>query len=135
MVKIILSGCCGKMGHVVRESVSKRDDCEIVAGVDLQDEAGAVFPVFHSFRDVNVNADVIIDFSHPSVLEELLDFAERREIASVLATTGYSDEQVKKIHDYAERTPIFFSFNMSLGMNLMVELAKKATCILSDSML
>lgn len=120
------------MGHVVRESVSKRDDCEIVAGVDLQDEAGAVFPVFHSFRDVNVNADVIIDFSHPSVLEELLDFAERREIASVLATTGYSDEQVKKIHDYAERTPIFFSFNMSLGMNLMVELAKKATCILSD---
>ncbi len=132
MVNIILSGCCGKMGRVIRNCVSQRDDCKIIAGVDLCADATADFPIVPSFSQLDTDADVIIDFSHPSTLDGLLSFAESKGIAAVLATTGYSDEQIAKIKDYSNRTPLFFSFNMSLGINLMVELIKKATCILSD---
>lgn len=132
MVNIILSGCCGKMGHVIRNCVASRDDCRIAAGVDLVPDDQADFPIVTRFSDIDTEADVIIDFSHPSTLDDLLSYAESKSIAVVLATTGYSDAQVAKIHEYADRTPLFFSFNMSLGINLMVELVKKATCILSD---
>ncbi len=132
MVNIILSGCCGKMGRVISNCVALRDDCRIVAGVDLVADDQADFPIVTRFCDITTEADVIIDFSHPSALDGLLDYAESRSIAVVLATTGYSDAQVAKIKEYADRTPLFFSFNMSLGINLMVELVKKATCILSD---
>lgn len=74
MTKIILSGCFGHMGKVITDCVAKRADCEIVAGVDIGDGTAA-YPVFKSFSDVNVDADVIIDFSHPSVLNGLLEFA------------------------------------------------------------
>ena len=120
------------MGRVIRSCVEKRDDCKIVAGVDPVNDAQADFPVFSNCYDIDIDADVIIDFSHPSALDNLLDYAEKKGVALVLATTGYSDEQVKKIHEYSKRIPLFFSFNMSLGINLMVELVKKATCILSD---
>ena len=132
LVNIILSGCCGKMGRVIRDCVDKRDDCRIVAGVDLVSDPQADFPIVSSFCDIETNADVIIDFSHPSALDSLLEYAEKTGVAVVLATTGYSEEQVAKIHEYAKRIPLFFTFNMSLGINLMVELVKKATCILSD---
>ena len=69
MIRIILSGCFGKMGHVIRDCVSSRNDCEIVAGVDIGD-GKAEFPVFKSFDSTSgVDADVIIDFSHPSCFE------------------------------------------------------------------
>ena len=67
MVKIILSGCSGKMGHVITKCVEKKENCEIVAGVDIN-KCDAPYPIFASFSEIDVDADVIIDFSHPSVL-------------------------------------------------------------------
>ena len=133
MVKILLSGCCGKMGRAVRQAVAGRDDCVIVAGVDLASDATAGFPVYAAFEQVQEEADVVVDFSHPAVLPSLLAYIEKNQLPAVLATTGYSDEQTALIKKAAESSPIFFSFNMSLGINLLIELAKKATCILSDS--
>ena len=133
MTRIILSGCNGTMGKVIAASVAKRQDCQIVAGIDLNDTVNQDFPVFSSPALCTVTADVIIDFSHPSVLSDLLAFATHNAIPAVIATTGLSAEQVEQIKMTATQTPMFFSANMSLGVILMVELARKAAVILSDS--
>ena len=131
MTKIILSGCMGNMGKVVAGVAAERNDVEIVAGVDF---AGGIaeFPVYVNIAEVKETADVIIDFSHPNALYNLLDYAEKKKLPIVLATTGYSDEQTAHIKKASTDIPIFFSFNMSLGINLLVELCKKATKLLGD---
>ena len=73
---------------------------------------------------------MVIDFSNPAVLDGLLEYCLTNGVPAVLATTGYNEEQLAKIRKAAESIPVFFSFNMSLGINLLVQLAKKATSIL-----
>lgn len=118
------------MGRVIRSCVAGRDDCEVVAGVDLQQDSAAEFPIFQKIADVSVTADVIVDFSHPSLLADILSYAAGRGIPVVLATTGYSAEQIAQIKAASAKTAVFFTFNMSLGVNLLVELAKKAVAVL-----
>ena len=130
MLKIILSGCNGKMGRVITDIVNKRNDAAIVAGVDLDISQNGPFPVFNSFDDITVDADVIIDFSNPAVLNKLLNFAKSRKLGVVIATTGFSNEQIMEIKASANEIPVFFSFNMSLGINLLAELCRKAATIL-----
>lgn len=132
MVKIILSGCSGKMGNVITKCVSTRNDCEIVAGVDIN-KCDAPYPVFSSFSEVDVDADVIIDFSHPSVLSSLLDYCKNNNVPAVIATTGLSDEQKEEINAASKVVPLFFSANMSIGVNLVSELAAKAARVLEGS--
>ena len=96
MTRIILSGALGKMGKAITTCVENRNDREIVAGVDLAD-AECSFPIFKTFADINVDADVIIDFSHPSVLEDLLAFAKEKKIPAVIATTGLNEQQIAEI--------------------------------------
>lgn len=131
MKRIILSGCMGKMGHVVTSMVEKRSDTEIVAGVDIAGGT-ADFPVYTNIADVRELADVIIDFSHPAALDGILEFAVAHNLPAVLTTTGYSPAEIDKIKAYSAKAPLFFSFNMSLGINLLVELSKKAAQILGD---
>ncbi len=132
MVKIILSGCSGKMGHVITKCVESKENCEIVAGVDIN-KCDAPYPIFTSFADVDVDADVVIDFSHPSVLSSLLEYCENKKIPAVVATTGLSEEQKKAIEDTSKEVPMFFSANMSIGVNLISELAAKAARVLEGS--
>ena len=129
MLKIILSGCNGKMGRVITDIVNKRNDATIVAGVDLDITQNGPFPVFNSFNDITVDADVIIDFSNPAVLNNLLDFAKTKKLGTVIATTGFSDDQIAAIKAASAEIPVFFSFNMSLGINLLAELCRKAAPI------
>lgn len=133
MTDIILCGANGRMGKFITDAVLKRDDIRIVAGVDLNTEACAGFPVFSSISDVNIPADVIVDFSHPALLDSILDYVKEKKVPAVLATTGYSAEATAKIRKSAETSPIFFTFNMSLGVNLLVSLAKKAASVLGDA--
>lgn len=130
MLKIILSGCNGKMGRVITDIVTKRNDAVIVAGVDLDITQNGPFPVFHTFKEINCEADVIVDFSHPSVLEGMLSFARERGLGTVVATTGFNEEQIAVIKSAAAEIPVFFSFNMSLGINLLAELCRKAATVL-----
>ena len=131
MTKIILSGCFGRMGKTLQEMIALNDDSEVVAGVDIALQS-APFPVYQNISGVKEKADVIIDFSNPSTLDALLAFAKSTKTPLVLATTGYSEEQINDIKEAAKTVPIFFSFNMSLGVNLILGLAKKATEILGD---
>ena len=132
MVKIILSGCSGKMGHVITKCVESKENCEIVAGVDIN-KCDAPYPIFTSFADVDVDADVVIDFSHPSVLASLLEYCKNKKIPAVVATTGLSDEQKKAIEEASKEVPMFFSANMSIGVNLISELVAKAARVLEGS--
>lgn len=130
MKKIILSGCCGKMGQVVANIVEGREDCEIVAGLDLR-PMEAPFPVFAA-ADQCPAADVIIDFSHPSCVVPLLNFAREKKIPAVICTTGLGEEELAAVHAASAEIPVFFSANMSLGVNLMAELCKKAAALLGS---
>lgn len=130
MVDILLIGCNGKMGRVVTACVAERCDCQIVAGVDINTQSNAGFPVYANVRNCMAKPDVIVDFSHPSGLGNVLSYAAENSIPVVLATTGYSEEQVDEIKKASQNVPIFFTANMSLGVNLLVDLCKKAAAVL-----
>ena len=130
--KIIISGCNGRMGRVV-ESICEADpDVSVVAGFDVSLESRA-FPVFVSPANFTGEADAVIDFSSPAALDGLLAFALERKVPLVLATTGYSDEQLAQIDEASKHIPIFRSANMSLGINVLLELVKNAAAVLGDS--
>ncbi|MBZ4670646.1 MAG: dihydrodipicolinate reductase [Oscillospiraceae bacterium] len=130
LTDIAICGCNGKMGKVIYGIIKDRSDCRVVAGIDVNTNQYADFPVFPIPNEMTAKPDVIIDFSHPSSLEPLIEYGLSSGCAIVFATTGYSAEQIAKIKKASEQIPVFFTFNMSLGINLLVELAKKATSVL-----
>lgn len=132
MINILLSGACGKMGNAVARCCKEDENTKIIAGVDKA-EMLCDFPVYKSFNDVKVAPDVIIDFSHISVLDSLLEYATRNNVAVILATTGYSESQIAKIKAVSSKIPVFFTANMSLGVNLLCSLAKSAAKILGNN--
>lgn len=133
MTKVILSGCCGKMGAAVTNAIKDRNDMQIVAGVDIFESDSLPYPVFPAFSEVPCEADVIIDFSHPSTLSGILDYATAKNIPAVLCATGYTAEQNAMIEDVSRSVAMFRSGNMSLGINLISELAKTAAKVLGQS--
>lgn len=132
MIKTILCGSGGKMGAFVAVAAHNDGDLQIVAGIDKVNN-GQAFPVYSKFSDITVEADVIIDFSNPILLDSILEFAVLKKMPVVIATTGYSESQIEKIKAASKEIPIFFSFNMSIGVNLICSLAKKAAAILGDA--
>ncbi|MEE0930260.1 MAG: 4-hydroxy-tetrahydrodipicolinate reductase [Acutalibacteraceae bacterium] len=133
MTNIILSGCCGKMGRVIAREIEARDDCKVVAGVDIVSDSSLGFPVYDDFSKIQEDADSIIDFSNPAILKGLLAFATAKKVPVVLCTTGFLPEQVTEIKKASERTAIFYSGNMSLGINLLIELSKMAEKVLGTT--
>ena len=132
MTKIILSGCNGHMGRVVAQLCASDPELEISAGIDILGQPGDQFPVFPSPAACNVSGDVVIDFSHPSALDGLLNFCVDRSVPAVLATTGYSPEQLEQISQAAQHVPIFRSANFSLGINLLMDLVRRAAGVLGS---
>ena len=131
MIDIILCGSGGKMGSFVADAVKKEKNMQVVAGIDIYNN-GQSFPVFEKFNDINISANLIIDFSNPQILDDMLDYAISNNVGVVIATTGYNNTQIEKIKSAANKIPVFFTFNMSLGVNLICSLAKRAASILGD---
>lgn len=131
MTKLLLCGCAGKMGAAVRNIVNERRDCKIVTGVDRA-PAELGFSVYQDIGAVTEPVDVVVDFSHPSALEPILRYCKANQSAAVLCTTGYSPEQVQAVESAARELPVFYSRNMSLGINLLMELAKTASSVLGQ---
>ena len=132
MTDIILSGCSGKMGQSIINCVSQRDDCRISAGVDINEPSGCSFEFSKNFSGLEGAADVRIDFSNPVVLDSMLSYAVEKKLPCVICTTGYSEEQKAKIIEASKKIPVFYSGNMSLGINLIIELAKKAASVFGE---
>lgn len=133
MVRIIMHGCNGKMGQVITGLVAKDGEAEIVAGIDPYDDGHNAYPVFSSFHDCIVKADVIIDFATARAVDGLLEYCKKNNVPAVICTTGLSEEQIGKIHETSKEVAILKSANMSLGINTLFKLLKQATAILAPA--
>lgn len=131
MVRIIMNGCNGHMGQVISDLVSKDENAEIVAGVDLQDTGRYSYPVFTELEACDVKADVMIDFSSAKATDAVLEYCGSRELPLVLCTTGLSQEQLQKVEETAEKTAVLRSANMSLGINTLLKLLQDAAKVLA----
>ncbi|OPJ56419.1 4-hydroxy-tetrahydrodipicolinate reductase [Alkalithermobacter paradoxus] len=131
MINVALNGCLGKMGMVLINSISRDPDFNLVAGIDKKTDISLSFPVYNNPLDIKEKVDVIIDFSRPESLNDLLSYAKNSKTALVIATTGYSNEELDDILKASKDIPIFHSSNMSIGVNLILDLVKIATKALS----
>ena len=131
-MKIILCGYTGQMGREVRECAVRAAGCEIVCGVDPMADAPDGVCVL-SFDECTAEADVIIDFSHHTMTGALLDFAEKRNLPVVLATTGQTDAEKARILAAAERIPVFLAANYSLGIAVLTDLVRRAAALYPDA--
>ncbi|MBR0140924.1 MAG: 4-hydroxy-tetrahydrodipicolinate reductase [Ruminococcus sp.] len=132
MTNIAICGANGKMGKTVYNCIQERDNCKVIAGIDVYTKQYADFPIVEKPSELPEKPDVIIDFSNPASLDGLLGYCLSTGTPLVIASTGYSDEQIQQIKNAAEQIPVFFTFNMSIGINLLVNLAKKAAEVLGD---
>lgn len=126
MTDILICGIGGKMGRAVLAQAQEDGEFRVAAGVDKAVPAGLPCPVFPSFRACDVIPDVIVDFSRPEALADMADFAEAHSIPVVIASTGYDEAQNARIAELAQKVPVFQSFNMSLGLNLLSSFVGKA---------
>lgn len=128
-----MHGCNGKIGRAITRLIKEQEDIEIVAGVDPYLELPNTYPVFANINECNVTTDVVIDFSTASAVRPLIDYCLNQKLPAVICTTGLSEEDTTYLKEASKHIPIFFSANMSLGVNLLIALAKRATEILGDS--
>ena len=133
MVNTAIVGCNGKMGCFVAQAVQSREDCNVLFGVDAFGESNYDFDVFKTFDEATETPDVIIDFSNPAALDGMLAYAVDNKVPCVICTTGFSKDQIAKIEDAAKTIPVFYSGNMSLGINMLMELLKKAALTLAPA--
>ena len=125
MLRIIINGYSGSMGKVLTKCANEDSELEIVCG-SSKDDLDVPFKTYHKMSEVEELADVIIDFSHHSTIEDTLSYAIKTKTPIVIATTGFNDEELEKIKKASNIIPIFHSSNMSLGVNVLVKLVKEA---------
>ena len=128
MTRILLSGCHGRMGRAILEA-TKGTEMTVISGVDIN-EGQSSFPVYTRIAEAAEIPDVIIDFSHHTALPDIMDYATKNNIPCVICTTGHTEEEYEIMRSASARIPVFFSRNMSLGVNLLIALCKKASAAL-----
>lgn len=125
-MKIIINGYDGTMGQVLTKCILNDEQLSLVAGVSKTHHDNNQFSTYTNFSEIKEEADVVIDFSNPLALDGILEYCLNTKTPVVLATTGYNDEEMAKIHEASKEIPIFLSFNMSLGVNILLKLVKEA---------
>ena len=133
MIRAIMNGCNGRMGQVITGICKEDEDIEIVAGVDVFDGVKNDYPVFANISSCDVPADVIIDFSNVKAVDDLLVYAADKQIPVVLCTTGLSEEQLARVQQTSKQVAVLKSANMSLGINMLMQLLKQAATILAPA--
>jgi 4-hydroxy-tetrahydrodipicolinate reductase len=129
-MKIIINGAGGRMGQeICRLANEGYRDSSLAAAVDKMGGGG----MLSSVNDFAGEADVIIDFSHHTAAPEVAEYAAKRGIALVMATTGHTDDELAAITEASKSVPVFMSANMSLGVALLAELAKKTAKAMPDA--
>lgn len=132
MINIILTGCNGAMGKNLVELIEANPDLNVSAGVDRTFNDAYKFKQYTDFNSDDITGDVIIDFSHYTLVPAMLDFIEKTKIPAVICTTGLSQETEERIQELSKSVALFQSGNMSLGINLIISLAQRAAEILGD---
>ncbi len=132
MIQVLVSGANGKMGREVVQQIELNPEFKIVAGFDRTTN-NSDFPTYSDTAKIKEKPDVIIDFSMPAATFQILDYAKENKIPVVIATTGFSEEELAKIADAAKEIPVFRAANMSFEINLMAKLVADLAEKLPDS--
>ena len=132
MIKIAISGAAGRIGRTMYKSLIGSTEFQAVFGVDVNGADDLPYPVYKSFSAAPLDADVVIDFSSPAALDDILAYSAATKAKLVLATTGYTAEQEKRVEFASKDVPVFRASNMSLGVNLLGSLAKEAAKFLGE---
>ena len=128
MTNILLCGCSGRMGEAVSKLVGERNDAKIIAGIDVSSLAQASgYPIYQNISEFSGKADVIVDFSHHTALPSLLEYAINTNTPIVVCTTGHTEAELAAMEEASKKVAVFHSGNMSIGINLLMELCKKAS--------
>ena len=122
MLKVLINGINGRMGQEVLKQVNESTEFEICCGVDKFNDDNVNFPTYTDINLIKEIPDVIIDFSIPEATMNILEFSKLNNIPIVIATTGFSDEQLSIIEKYSKVIPIFRSGNMSYEINVMADI-------------
>ncbi len=133
MIRIIMHGCNGKMGRVITGLLQGDAQAEIVAGVDPYTETANDYPVYPSIADCQVEADVVIDFATAAAVDDLIDYCEARKMPVVLCTTGMTDAQLARIQQASEKVAILKSANMSIGINMLMDVLTSVAPLLAEA--
>ncbi|MCR5624601.1 MAG: 4-hydroxy-tetrahydrodipicolinate reductase [Lachnospiraceae bacterium] len=124
MTNIIMVGCNGHMGQTISNLVAADEEACIIAGVDINTEEKSGYPVFANISEFTGNADAIIDFSSPKVLDSVLDYAIKTKTPLIECSTGFTEEDLNKIDEASKEVAIVKSANMSVGVNLILNVVK-----------
>lgn len=133
MTRIIMHGASGYMGKVISDLCLSDENAEVVAGVDVNTEADRPYPIYKSLDEVKEEADVIIDFSHISAIDGMLEYCKKVGMPVVLCTTGLSEGQLNAVKELSKTCAVLKSANMSLGINTLMELLKKAAAVFAPA--
>ena len=130
MINVIVSGALGRMGSITVEKVKAAQDMNLAAAVDVFAKGGDVLSSLDQFEG---QADLIIDFSHHTGTPSLIQWAVDHNTAVIMCTTGHDEAEKIIIQEAGKKIPVFYSANMSLGVALLAELAKKTAAAFPDA--
>ena len=128
MIKVLLNGCLGKMGKVITECAKNYEDIKITGGIDKSiPDFDPGYTVFTDINKCTDDYDVLLDFSRPESLDDLINYCKGKKIPLILCTTGYTKTQLCNIQQMSKIIPIFRSANMSIGINIINNILKEFT--------
>ena len=125
-MKAVICGANGAMGKLICSILGN----EVVGKVSIDGENN----VPKTFAELgNVEADVVVDFSHHSAVADVLAYAKEIGAAAVIGTTGHTAEEKEKIYAAAQEIPVFYAGNVSLGIAVLCRLVKQAASYFPDA--
>ena len=132
-IRILINGCNGKMGQEVAKKARVMEGIEVLGGIDQSDSGDNFFPVYTDLNNIKELPDVIVDFSVPVASMKVLDFAIEKKVPIVVATTGFSEEELDKIRKAGEKIPVFQSYNMSYSVSVMRNICSELAKLLDGT--
>lgn len=133
MIHVLINGCNGRMGQVLVNEIDNFENLCLSCGFDINDNGKNTFPVYSNISQITDDVDVIVDFSIPVATLNILQYAVSSHTPIVIATTGFTDEQLKIIEDASKKIPIFKSSNMSFDINLMKKIVAEVAIALKNN--
>ena len=132
-MNVLINGADGKMGNELLNVINNQEGFEVVCGVDREANDKKKFPIYSNIEDIKEKVDVIIDFSVPVATFKILKYAVTNKVPIVIATTGFTKEEIEQIEEFSKEIPIFRSSNMSLDINLMAKIVQEVAKVLTNT--
>ena len=132
-MNVLINGADGKMGNELLGVINTQKGFNVICGVDRKANNDKGFPIYSNIEDIKEKIDVIIDFSVPVATFKILKYAVKNKVPIVIATTGFTKEEIEQIEEFSKEIPIFRSSNMSLDINLMAKIVGEVAKVLTNS--